>query len=373
MGLFSSNDVDSGTRLLLKTLAKETDLSSFHDIADIGCGVGTIGIALKAHLPEARIIMRDRDSLACDYSRWNSELNGIRPDQIEQELMMHGLEEKSLDLLVTNIPAKAGDRVLEDFFERSANYLKENGTAALVIVSPLREEAEALMADHDIEILYREHTKMHSVYHFRRSDSRGEDRGLETYIRHRADYSLEGRGYTLDTVYNVPDFDMIGWRHQLAARVLKPHAKSGTWCFWNPGQGHIPVFFHKKCLPGADRIILSGRDLLQCRITAHNLAKEGFAGDCLIESLSLFPSLIPLAGENSLDLLAVDMNDTIPRTDWYTPLKESGRTLLKKGGLLVLYGKSSDIQQFMKGGNRGYMPCGDERARGNRCVILRRN
>lgn len=348
-------------------------MASFRSMADIGCGVGTIGLALKAHVPEARVIMRDRDALACDYTRWNGEMNGIKPDVVEQELFMAGLEENSLDLLVTNIPAKAGDEVIEDFFLRAPNYLTEKGLVALVIVHPLREEAERLMEEHSIEVLYREHTKMHSVYHFRRSDSRGKDEGLVPYIRHRADFELEGREYQADTVYNISDFDLVGWRHRLAAQLLKPQAKSGTWCFWNPGQGHIPLWFHSKCRPGADRIILSGRDLLQGRITAHNLENNGYEGDCQILSRSTLPSLAEELEAESLDLLVVDQNNSIPRVDWYSPLKEAGLALLKKGGLLVLYGKSSDLHQFMKGGNRGFTPLGDDRYKGNRCVVLKRN
>ena len=373
MGLFSSNDVDSGTRLLLKTLAKQVDLSRCRTIADIGCGVGTIGLALKNHLPDSRVILRDRDSLAVDFSRWNGDMNGIVPDVIEQELMLNGLEENSLDLLVTNIPAKAGDEVIDDFFERSPNYLSENGIAALVIVSPLREEAERLMALHELEVTWSEHTKMHSVYHYRRSDKRGTDRGLTPYIRHRADYELEGRTYDLDTVYNIPDFDMVGWKHKLAARLLKPHAKSGTWCFWNPGQGHLAAWFHSKCRPPADRIILSGRDLLQCRIAEYNLQKNGFEGEILMRSDSTLPSLGKQLEPASLDFFMTDLSDTIPRTDWHSPLKETGLEIMKKGGLLALYGKSSDIHQFMKGGNRGYTPLADDRHKGNRCVILKKN
>ena len=373
MGLFSSNDVDSGTLLLLKTLAKEVDLKQCRTVADIGCGVGTIGLALKKYLPESRVILRDRDALAVDFSRWNGTLNRITPDRIEQELMLFGLEENSLDLLATNIPAKAGEEVIEDFFLRSTNYLTDRGIVALVIVSPLREEAERLMAQHGVEVTYSEHTKMHSVYHYKRAGDRGTDEGLTPYIRHRADYELEGRRYDLDTVYNVPDFDMVGWRHKLAARLLKPHSKSGTWCFWNPGQGHLAAWFQGKCRPSADRIILSGRDLLQCRITEHNLKKNGFEGEILLHSVSTFSSLEEMLDEGTLDLFLADLNDLIPRTDWYTPLKETGKYLLKKGGLLVLYGKSNDLHQFMKGGNRGYSPLADERNKGNRCLILRKN
>lgn len=372
LGLFSSNDVDSGTRLLLKTLAKETDLSSFISIADIGCGVGTIGLALKAYNPGASLLMRDRDALAAAFTSWNASLNKLDV-AVETGLFLEGLGDQRFDLIATNIPAKAGDEVMEDFFLRSPNFLTDKGVVAMVIVSPLRERAEEMMISCGLTVLYREHTKMHSVYHFTRRERRGVEEGLLPYVRYRGDFELEGRGYELDTVYNLPDFDGIGWRLHVAAAALKGQNKSGTWCFWNPGQGHLPVYLKAKSSPGAEKIILTGRDLLQLRISKHNLEKNGWGGAIEMIPLPVLEDLMPLGESSSMDLLCLDLGKPIPRTDWVSPAKKTAEALLKKGGLLVLFGKSSDIHQFDKSGHRGFSPQDDIKFKGNRALVLRKN
>jgi predicted RNA methylase len=372
MGLFSSNDVDSGTLLLLKTLAKERDLKNLKTVVDIGCGAGTIGLAIKAYNPGASVLMRDRDALAVEFTSYNASLNKLDISG-EQELFLEGLEEKKYDLIVTNIPAKAGEEVMEDFFLRSPNFLSDKGVVALVIVSSLREDAERFIESCGLDCVYQEHTKMHSVFHFKRDSRRGESKGLSPYIRFRGDFLLEGREYKLDTVYNIPDFDMVGWRQQLAASLLKHQVKSGIWCFWNPGQGHIPVFFHKKCSPGAEKIILTGRDLLQCRITEHNLKNQGFPGDILNGGAPDISALEHFINEKSLDFLSIDLEKPIPRTNWYDPLKKTALKLLKSGGLLLVYGKSNDLHILFKTGSRGFTILSDSKYRGNRCLILKKN
>ena len=77
--LFSSYDIDDGTRLLLKTLAQKTDLGSLRSALDIGCGVGVIGAAVAAQAPSAEVVMQDRDALAAAFARENCQ--GQRPAQ----------------------------------------------------------------------------------------------------------------------------------------------------------------------------------------------------------------------------------------------------------------------------------------------------
>ena len=48
--LFSSFKIDDGSRLLMKTLAKQVNLAEVNSLIDVGCGVGTLGLALKKTL-----------------------------------------------------------------------------------------------------------------------------------------------------------------------------------------------------------------------------------------------------------------------------------------------------------------------------------
>ncbi|MEN6477502.1 MAG: methyltransferase, partial [Rectinema sp.] len=62
--LFSSFDVDSGTRLLLKAVARDPVLAGARRVLDAGCGTGVIGLAVAKAFPDTEVTLRDRDMLA---------------------------------------------------------------------------------------------------------------------------------------------------------------------------------------------------------------------------------------------------------------------------------------------------------------------
>src|SRR5262245_56843786 len=73
--LFSSHDIDDGTRLLLKTLTPNI-LEGRNKILDVGCGYGPLGIALAA-AGAREVDLVDRDALAVSYAEQNAALNGV--------------------------------------------------------------------------------------------------------------------------------------------------------------------------------------------------------------------------------------------------------------------------------------------------------
>ena len=75
--LFSSFDIDEGTRFLLKEIANEPGIIHAHRLLDAGCGVGVIGISLAASCPEMDVVLRDRDFRAVVFSARNAERNGL--------------------------------------------------------------------------------------------------------------------------------------------------------------------------------------------------------------------------------------------------------------------------------------------------------
>ena len=62
--LFSSDDVDIGTKALLTAIAERLSDVRVKTVLDLGCGSGIIGIALSALWPEAQVVMSDRDALS---------------------------------------------------------------------------------------------------------------------------------------------------------------------------------------------------------------------------------------------------------------------------------------------------------------------
>src|SRR5215211_6675384 len=75
--LFSSHDVDVGSRFLLRTLLTAKDVGQPTSILDLGCGYGPIGLTLKGFHPDAVVHLTDRDALAVEYTRQNAVLNGF--------------------------------------------------------------------------------------------------------------------------------------------------------------------------------------------------------------------------------------------------------------------------------------------------------
>ena len=70
--LFSSDDVDIGTKALLTAIAERLSDVRVKTVLDLGCGSGIIGIALSALWPEAQVVMSDRDALSVAVSRINA-------------------------------------------------------------------------------------------------------------------------------------------------------------------------------------------------------------------------------------------------------------------------------------------------------------
>ena len=60
-------------RLLLEHLA----VAPAADCLDLGCGYGTIGLALAALAPQGQTLLVDKDFVAVDYVERNARRNGL--------------------------------------------------------------------------------------------------------------------------------------------------------------------------------------------------------------------------------------------------------------------------------------------------------
>ncbi len=66
--LFSSADVDIGSRFLLRTVTKRVETTKISTVLDIGCGVGVLGLSLKKIYPDMHLVAQDRDALAVTFT-----------------------------------------------------------------------------------------------------------------------------------------------------------------------------------------------------------------------------------------------------------------------------------------------------------------
>ncbi|MCE1195760.1 class I SAM-dependent methyltransferase [bacterium] len=174
--LFSSFAIDTGTRFLLKEIAHDEALARAESILDAGCGTGIIGVSLAASCPSAKVVLRDRDLLACAFAERNCWRNGIaarrfgidgaEAEPIAKRAPKHkNNEPRTVDVLIapgllgeadplgpydfvaSNVPAKAGPAILERFVRACAgSLLNPGGRLAFVIVNTLAPLADGWCA-----------------------------------------------------------------------------------------------------------------------------------------------------------------------------------------------------------------------------------
>ena len=288
--LFSSFDVDVGTRFLLKTLARSTRCK-FRRILDLGCGYGPLGLALKKKHQDSEIHLVDRDALAVEYSRQNAELNGLSDIKTYGAIGYDDVTARDFDLIVSNIPGKAAESVISSFLLEAAGYLRPGGLVAVVVVAPLAPAVAAILDEAPaVRVVLREARAGHEVFHYQfvyeKADVLRDVRsavGRGVYDRETVRLSSRGLKCSLTTAQGLPEFSSPSFQTELLIESMReiPISDVGRATVFNPGQGHVPVALWKLISPR--QIILAGRDLLSLRYSAGNLERN----ECPARSISL--------------------------------------------------------------------------------------
>ena len=340
--LFSSYEVDAGSRLLLKSIAQQLatlpeERRRLRAVLDLGCGTGVLGLAL-ARRYGAALTARDRDALALAVTAHNAALNGVACTTrggIDVSNLDGSRDPGGYDLVVANLPAKAGAPVLARLLAAAAAVTAPGGRIAVVVVTPLAAQTRSQLAA-VAEPIHEARGSRHTVLHARprpragaapdgAAGGGGKTSGgaepLAAYVRHRGEFTLTDRAYHLDTVYGVPDFDTpshltrftagliqrAGQQRRLRQRPAGPREPLSI-LVWNPGQGHLPVWLAGGALAeayggtgtgagtgtgtgagtgagaaagGGARFTLVSRDALQLLATAANLHRTGIPAAAL--------------------------------------------------------------------------------------------
>jgi len=275
--LFSSHDIDTGTKFLLRTIV-EADYDRPQRILDLGCGYGPLGLTLKSLYPDSLVHMVDRDALAVAYSRQNAELNGLDGVDIYGSLGYDDVKQNSFDLIIANIPGKAGEPVITYLLREAGYYLTPGGLAAIVVVAPLEETvAKILESITGVEIILRRNRSGHAVFHYRFSGEanslKPEQSALERGVYHRQDVKirLENLEYAMQTACGLPEFDSLSYGSEMLVKAIAyaRGLKIRRAIVLNPGQGHIAVALWKLIRP--ENMALVDRDLLALRYSRLNL------------------------------------------------------------------------------------------------------
>lgn len=154
-GVFSKNEVDFGTRLLIEQF-EEPDISGA--ILDLGCGYGPIGITLADHYRDRNVVMVDVNERALTLASENVLNNHIENIEIIQSDRLSQLGDRSFAAVVTNPPIRAGKKVVHKMFEESKQALHEGGELWVVIqkkqgAPSAKDKLESLFGN--VEVVFR--------------------------------------------------------------------------------------------------------------------------------------------------------------------------------------------------------------------------
>jgi 16S rRNA G1207 methylase RsmC len=362
-GAFSSHDVDEGSKLLLKTIAQSARLHSPHRILDVGCGAGTLAVALAKRHASAEVVAVDRSVFACALTEENARLNEVDCTVRPGLGLPNG--DELFDCIVSNFPAKAGTPVIVDFLCRAGGRLTESGRCCVVFVSPLADTVEQAMERCGLEVLHRERTKNHFVLHFRGHGTAATD-PFEPYVRTEGSAQFAGFHYNVKTVYGLPEFDTLSFRSELLLDAADTAPQHGPYLFVNPGQGHVPCALLSE-RPG-ERVMLASDDVLSLEASRRNLERNGVD--------SVFVQEIAHVGEletNAPPTVAVVSYDPISSADWMPHLMRSLSSVTSRGGTVLLGATSTTAGRVEKQLPRvGLRLVSSKKYRGQRVLVVKK-
>jgi 16S rRNA (guanine1207-N2)-methyltransferase len=281
--LFSSHAVDAGSRLLLRSLDPDALPATGHAV-DFGCGYGVLGLALKAARPRWRVELIDRDALAVAFSAWNARRLGWEGDG--EVVVRHGLgletaSEHGIDLLLWNVPGKAGQPVIQALLHDAISALASGGLLAMVIVNPLANMVRQVVdAVPDCAVEFDRASSAHTVLHVRRRGGRARLPGspFERGVFDRPDAAFHWRDtrYALTPVIGLPEYDS---RDHATDCVLEALAEIGSplrnLVVHGAGQGHVAVLGYLAF--GVEHLELIDRDVLALAATRRAVMGAGMA------------------------------------------------------------------------------------------------
>lgn len=137
--VFSKDQVDYGTYVLLKTIVQNVEISG--KILDIGCGYGVIAIVLDKMFNNAKFCLTDVNQTAIELSTENAKLNNSK--NIYSIKLSNAYEniDETFDFIVSNPPIKAGKNVLYNIILGAYEKLNQNGQLIFVIKKKFGEDS----------------------------------------------------------------------------------------------------------------------------------------------------------------------------------------------------------------------------------------
>lgn len=351
--LFSSHEVDAGSRLLLKTL----DPSAMPErglAVDYGCGYGVLGLAWKATHPGWRVQLIDRDALAVAFSDWNATRLGFDDVEAMCDLgLQRGSDQDRPDLVLWNVPGKIGESVVQALTLDILDRMVAGGLLALVVVHPLADAILSAVASVESVVVEREDAgKEHRVLHIRRlyADAPifAEDpftRGV--FDRERVLIAGKELEYDLAPVVGLPEFDAPSFGTSMVLDALAALAEDVRRVLVvRPGQGHVPLAL--AATRDLERIVLLDRDELALRTSARGLELAHTEGAV---ATARVPLDVDRLGEETVDAAIVLLDDDLrpPVMHW---LQDVVTRACVPEAEVIASGKSTQVSRWVAAGKK---------------------
>jgi 16S rRNA (guanine1207-N2)-methyltransferase len=128
-GIFSPDGLDRGTAVLMRESPIPTGSPT---LLDLGCGYGSIALALALHCPQASIDAVDVNERALELCRENGAALGVA-DRVQVLLPEQVDQARRYDEIWSNPPIRIGKHALHELLLTWLPRLKPGGTARLVV------------------------------------------------------------------------------------------------------------------------------------------------------------------------------------------------------------------------------------------------
>lgn len=143
--LFSTNDLDRGTRFLLETV--ESKLHSFTRMLDLGCGWGAIGIIAVSLNQQGEVVMVDTDFHATATAEQNIRRLGFE-DRVAVVTTGNLFDiSGQFDLIVSNPPFHENIFRLIELFKKARSLLTKRGEIYIVVEQSFVEKFKDILTN----------------------------------------------------------------------------------------------------------------------------------------------------------------------------------------------------------------------------------
>lgn len=149
-GVFSANELDNGTALLLSTI----DTHIFGDVLDLGCGAGVIGAYLKKQNPKTKVVMTDIHAMAIESAKRTLVENQLEGKVFASDVFSH--IQNKFDLIISNPPFHDGIdtayRAVSELIKQAKWHLKDGGELRIVANAflPYPDLLDQYFGSHDV-------------------------------------------------------------------------------------------------------------------------------------------------------------------------------------------------------------------------------